>query len=483
MLAATSAVLFVSPAATAQTIADVCQPPAVRGVSDFTIDARSGDFEGKTRHGQGDVVRIVVFNKNPYVYEYRLVVESAPVPGPSPSDFLASFGLKFETPDTGAPKAAVEKADKTAKGAPPAAAVKPCPSAGALQDGTGSLIEALGAAVGEWKKVEAPLETASKAREKAGKAFDDPQATCSSLQNASTQLLAALSVFEFKPEELQKSLQVLTARAALQEDLIAKVAKEAPAACSAELQSARVSLAGARTEADKLSRNLTMAQEAVKGITAVKNTVETVLATPGAFVQVRSTGDFDEPTNVTVTLDRRVKKPDAPFATLVSRKINFGGRALFAVSGGWSVGWVRRLEYAARDGQPRNREGEPVGDADKAVPIAEEIENSMPRSGLALLGHARIAHLTKWGFSGIHGTLGLTPQSDNNATHGEVFLGGSLSFANELFFLSLGAYRGWQQTLEGTFYPGKALPEGTSTVPTGSDEKWGWGLGVSVRLR
>ena len=134
--------------ATAQTIADVCQPPAVPGVSDFTIDARNGDFEGRTRHGQRDVVRIVVVNKNPYLYEYRLAVESSPVPGPSPSDFLALFGLKFEAPDADAPKAAAEKADKTAKGAPPGAAAKPCPSAGALEDGTRSLIDALSLAVG-----------------------------------------------------------------------------------------------------------------------------------------------------------------------------------------------------------------------------------------------------------------------------------------------------------------------------------------------
>ena len=43
-----------------------------------------------------------------------------------------------------------------------------------------------------------------------------------------------MSKFEFKPEAAQKAIEVLNAEAVLQEDLISKVAKEAPQACSAE---------------------------------------------------------------------------------------------------------------------------------------------------------------------------------------------------------------------------------------------------------
>ena len=463
------------PAAGRAQVIDACTPTP--STPTLTIDARSGDVQGPTRFKRSDQLRVVVENKNPYLFEYRLTLEAAPVPGPSTGDFLALFGLKFETVDPEAVKKAAEKTTKAAAGAPS------CPSAGALSDGNDRLVQALRTATDEWKKVEAPLENASKAGEKATKVFNDANAVCSTLLSASTELLATLSKFEFKPGDVQKAIALLNAETIIQERLIADVAAKSGSACRDELDLARLSAAGAKAEGEKLTRNVTTAQDAAKSLTTTKTTVQTVLATPGAFVETRWTGDFDEPTNVTAKLERRVRKPEATFTEVGSRRLNFGGRALFAVSGGWSIGWVRRLEYAARDGQPRNEAGEPIGDPAKAVPIAEEVENSMPRGGLALLGHVRVADLSKGGLSGVHATLGLTPRTDNDGPIAEVFFGPSLSFANELFFVSFTAYRAWQQTLEASYYPGKALPEGTSTVPTGSDEKWGFGISVSLRLR
>lgn len=453
---------------------DLCQAPKESGTRDFEIDARTGAGRGRTRNGQHQQVRVVVINQNPYLFDYRLAIEQAAVPGPSIGDFLGLFGVKFDPPD---PKAATKPVQE-----PEAADVLPCPSAKALEHGTDRLIDSVQRASGEWQKLQGPFDTAIKAHEIAAKVFDDANATCGVLQTASAGFLSELEKFEFKPGPAKSALQTLNAEAVLQDNLIAKVANEQGGSCKQQVEGARLALAGATAEAGKLQQNLAAAQDASKRLQAVQTGVQNTLATPGAFTQTAWISDVDNPTDVTITLSRRARKQDAAFADVTTRKLNFGGRALFAVSGGWSLGWVRRVEFGPVDGQARDRNGIPAGDSTQAIPIAEEIESSLPRSGPALLGHVRLVPMDRW-LSGIHLTLGLSPQSDGDATRAEIFFGPSVSFADEMVFLSVTAYRGWQQTLEGTYYPGKALPPGSSTVPTGTDEEWGVGLSISFRIR
>lgn len=461
--------------AAAQPPAAVCSVAPEPGVRDFVIDARRGSLHGARHYRQNDQVRVVVVNKNPYLFEYRLSVEAAPVAGPNPADFLALFGVTFNPEEPAAKKPEGKAPPGTAPGVKPAATCAALPD---LVAGEAQISAAFDAMAAAWKNLNAVVKKGTEALDAAKPVFADAQVLCGTLRDASTTFALAVKDFKFEPKGTSDAMDVLRATATVQAERIAKVADDE--GCQDQLARFRLGVSGARAEAEKIAANLTKAAEAAKGVETAKKTVASVLANPESFTQVEWLPASLDPTDITLTLARRSVTPESTYATVVSTKLNVGGRARFAVSGGWAAGWVRRIDYIALDGQPLAADGKPAGDT--IVPIVGTSENSAVRSGPALLGHIRMAELRP-GYGALHATLGLTPQSDGSANRPEILAGLSWSFANETGFVSVLAYRGWRQRLEGSYYVGKALPEGSTTIPKALDEVWSIGVALSMRIK
>ena len=456
----------------------VCRATPIPNAQDYVVDAReSNRGAGRTRYRQKEQVRMVLVNRNPYLYQYRVSIEASPVAGPSPADFLALFGVSFNPAETG--KVAV--APKPAPlGVAPAMPAGFCSLTADLDKAGTAVASAFTDVVTVWDPTRDLVKKAETALETATKSFTDPRVACEPLYESSMTFISEVKDFTFSPKPVQNALDRLRRRTGDLADVVAQADKEA--ACLAEADRYRLLVAGATSETEKLAANLEAAVKAAKEIEAARTTVQAVLKNPESFTQTEWIPDSVEPTDVTIIVSRRELKPDAVFAKLFEKRLNFGGRALFAVSGGWATAWLRRVEYTAVDGQPRAADNTPIGDPLQIVPVVGTTEDSNTRSGPVILGHVRFLEFPA-GWGALHATLGVSPQSDGGTTNLEVFVGPAYSFANEMGFLTMGAYRGYQRRLEGSYYVNKPLPEGTTAIPTALDEHWRFGVSLSFRLK
>jgi hypothetical protein len=85
--------------------------------------------------------------------------------------------------------------------------------------------------------------------------------------------------------------------------------------------------------------------------------------------------------------------------------------------------------------------------------------------------------------SGFHASFGFAGNTANNGVNLEYFLGPSISFAEERFFLTLGAYNGRTEKLQKGFFVGRGLPTAITDVPVTRGRSWGLGLAVTVRFQ
>jgi hypothetical protein len=80
----------------------------------------------------------------------------------------------------------------------------------------------------------------------------------------------------------------------------------------------------------------------------------------------------------------------------------------------------------------------------------------------------------------LHMTAGFTYASDKIASNPEFLFGPSISFLKEQLFLTVGAYGGNQQTLQGNYTVGSAAPSGS--LPTIDKFHWKPGFAISWRV-
>lgn len=72
------------------------------GVTDFGIDAVTGEADTTTSFGQGALVRVVVRDVNPFAFRYSIQTKSATLPEPSPSQFFSALPMGLTIPTLGA---------------------------------------------------------------------------------------------------------------------------------------------------------------------------------------------------------------------------------------------------------------------------------------------------------------------------------------------------------------------------------------------
>jgi hypothetical protein len=88
----------------------------------------------------------------------------------------------------------------------------------------------------------------------------------------------------------------------------------------------------------------------------------------------------------------------------------------------------------------------------------------------------------KWGFSGLHWSLGITGKNDNKGTDIEYLVGPSASFLNDQLFLTVGGYAGKQQALDGNLFPGAEVPKDLAEIPVHKNYHWKLGFALTYKL-
>jgi hypothetical protein len=461
----------------------VCDPtPAPDPKNDFIIDAATGATTGRTKFSRADRTRIIIKNKNPFLYEYRLTIEEKAVEEPGLAAFLDLLPIGKGTFDT------AHASDKNA--ATSALAALKTPTANALAPAC-PLLEGLLTSENKLATSETTLKTTLDALTNAFNSTQDeynkgkvaltaPGAQCPGLCSDANTLLTTLRGYlaASKPpfEQFTTDAAKFTERANALHTNVADL-QENSAACAAPITNARLpQLADHYIEvATTLQKGLDKLNEGRKGLDNAAKSIEKVFVTANSFYEVRETGDFDVPTNVNIKLERKqVAQENAEFGKVIETKLNFGGGARFTLAGGLVASLLERPEYervsTVVSGQVVNIVGLKRTSSSRVLPV--------------IMLHTRLYDTRRNFIDGIHFSVGLTAKPNSEGTSAEFLIGPSLSFAEGRMFFTAGGYVGKKQELQGSFTVGSQIPKDfADELPISEHYVWKPGFALTYKIK
>jgi hypothetical protein len=177
---------------------------------------------------------------------------------------------------------------------------------------------------------------------------------------------------------------------------------------------------------------------------------------------------------VTIKLKRKpTGDKDAKLAEVSTWNLNFGGSARFTLSAG--------VAYS----QLENQTFERVQGVDSSGAVINKVgykRNSEGRTTPLVMLHTRF-----WSPETVpvdlHASFGLSAKIEDGETNAEYLTGLSFSLAEDRFFLTLGAYYGGVQRLEGGLAVGDKVPDDIATLPTRTEWHWKPGIALTLRIR
>lgn len=246
----------------------------------------------------------------------------------------------------------------------------------------------------------------------------------------------------------------------------------------------RADLADFEVVQKRLTSDLATAEKNVAAINAALSQAQP------AFFSLLEFGPYERPTDVFVKLSSRpAADPKATYAQLGEWKLNFGGAARFALAAGAAYSRLGTRTFERVHGFARDREGAIViedGDevSGQIVGIDEE---SNQRVGPLVMLHTRLgSRFRLFGSEHVrtafHLSFGLSAGIVDDDLTGNLLVGPSLSFAEERLFLTAGGYYGNNQTLGGNLFVGGLVPEEVTEIPVVREGHWKFGAAVTYRF-
>lgn len=449
-------------------------PPDV--TKDFIIDAIFGTTSGRTRFNKHDRARIIIRNKNPFLYDYRITIEDQPVEEAALAAFLKLLPIgegSFEKP---------KEPEKKVEAARNAKIANECPGVDSLLELEDNLSKSLA------DVISAKLKTLTKDFNATNAAYDKSNAVlisptvrcpqlCTEADTLQTNLNNYLTTTQDQVESLAEDLSKFKDRANSLKTTALFISTTSPKCAQAVADARLVELAGFYIDAGtKIQSKL---DELIKGRKVFADTaknISTVLSTENAFYSIYEKGDFDGPTNVRVKVETKNKaKADSEFVSLVEAKVNFGGGPRFALAGGFVFSNLEKPEYQRVPAVIN-------GATDHIVGLKE---NSNSRILPILILHARMFSRPNWKYvSGVHFSLGLTAKPDNEGTDPEFLVGPSISFIEERLFFTFGGYAGRKQELEGNLTLGQKIPtDFGDELPVSKHYVWKPGFAITYKIK
>lgn len=466
------------------------------------------------RFGKRDVVEVCLIDQNPFRYKYTLTSKSEPVAETVKVDDIKGL---FESPKEPTPaKGGGDEAAKEAKEA--ATAFKdqqqpPPKEAQAKADAErrkreqeqatcNAAWDQVAAFASNLKSVEGSVVTTladlKSQHERADKAYETqrdrlfatPQPSRATLETAAKAAIIAAREAPEPGADLDQRIRKLRADA---NELLGRLREFAD---TDPLCYLRFAEAWRLTLADAVHWSTTFPAEAEQAIAKYKKhqrdlvaqaqKIEDILGSPTAFEQCRAVGGFDQPNDVTFTATRTAKEEKATAKEIASLKLNFGGGARFVLATGVVV--APRLATTTFARVPSIKEvkeskpdpanpGQTITETmQKTIQIVGETEQSRDHLLITGLLHTRLGDIDPLDASWFV-TVG-------PASNGEIFVGGSVGFAESEVFLSAGFLRGKQDSLAGGFDTGDEIPETfEAELPIRKRWRWGFAVGLTVKIK
>lgn len=453
-----------------------CSPsPAPDEENDFIVNARTGETRGKTRFGKNARARIVITDKNPFLYEYRVTLKAVPIAEPAIAAFFGRFPLFAD--DLKSEQKKDSDSQKTVTATCPAELDKAIQverelAAEDSSSNPNTLRRQYLAEKGRYDAVAGEFKQAQDV-------LYSPNTSCPLLCSKATTIRATLQNYKPKLDDLGARLMEFKANVTLLQSRVNRLLQgpALPADCAEQLDGLRrLSLAYAET-ADSFEKGLTTITNGKKTFDAAVKTINDVFANPNAFYQVYTRGPFNAPTDVEVTVERRnLREESAAFVKVgETQTLNFGGGPRFALAGGVVASPLESVTF--------KRVPAVIGGRSTTIIGAENSSNS--RILPILMLHGRLLETPRLGFvSGVHFSLGITAKPNDEGTNVEYLVGPSLSFIEERLFLTIGGYAGRRQQLEGNLAPGQELPEAfKDDIPVNNRLVWKPGFALTYRFK
>lgn len=486
-----------------------CGPPA--GANDVVIDAAAGSFQGKVRFRLRDEATVRVKNMNRLIYTYQLTVDAKAVPEDGLALFLSSLpfsGNIVSPPDAkaGAAAASPAQAAQAAAGASGGAGAQTESAPGKrgktrceLEDDNFSQLR------GTIQKTSSDIENKNRDiltqvggltqayNDKLGKIKID-QNTMKGVGVPCDRLRSRVQEFIALVTDLENNLPVASARDNVKslKNLIAEQAahlreyrKNSSPQCFSFvlfwLQTYEEQLTEAQATVDMVSKKIDEIETGRNSLITQREAVRDTLSRPDAFFMEQVVGPFDVPTNVTLKLEEKESaKADAKLATLVTRDLNFGGRARFAVSAG--IAYSPLEDQTFKIVQSSMTQTASGSDSATSVKKVGYDKNSSSRTTPLVLIHTRLLSIGNSSVD-LHVSFGLSAKIQDNSATAEYLAGFSLSLAEDRFFLTVGGYYGTVQKLGGGFSPGDPVPPDVTELPVTKDKHLKPGFALSYRIK
>lgn len=475
--AGTSAAVELAPQGGVANACPGCLPyPQMDESKDFIISARTGETRGKTRFGRTERARIIVVDKNPFLYEYRVTLKAIPIVESAIPAFFGGFQLFAEqlNPKTDEEQKETKAVKESDLSCPTLDTVKKVEALLAAEDSSvdeNSLRKLYTTNQVEYGRIAAQFKTAQDV-------LRSPNASCSTLCGTATGIRATLQNYKPGLQELGDRITVFKARAVfLQAEVNQLQGLDLDPGCAGLLDRYRTLAAGYMKTAETFEKGLATITAGKKTFDEAVKTINNVFANPNAFYQVYTRGPFGTPTDLEVTVERRsLLEESAKFAKVSETEtLNFGGGARFAIAGGVVASPFETVTY--------KRVPAIVGG--RATTIIGEENSSNSRILPILMLHGRLFDMPDSSyFSGLHFSLGVTAKPNDEGTNVEWLIGPSVSFAGERLFLTVGGYAGRRQQLQGNLTPGQELPEEfKDDIPINNRLVWKPGFALTYRFK
>jgi len=471
-------------------------PPA--GVSQFIVDMNSATTVGARHYKLNDQVQIVIRNKNPFLYRYRIQIDEIELPEDALSlitGLLKSDAIEEPEKETTAPTEESPSRDTMTF---EILRTEDCRN---LRDAREKLEigEAARNLSNQEEKVDGILKSLTEAiqqRRNGSRSLKgslvEKNATCeqiagSVMKLAETESLSAdLSALEKEVGELGKLITIYEVRL---EDFADELNRLEDICPENQINLARKS---AKDTHDRAQKAITKFQEeisakktAVDELSEERRTILNIINNRNNFVSTTVVGKYSQRTQVTVRIwIKEIDDKDFPKTPEIEEELFFG-RPRFAAAVGAAFSGLQTTKYDVVRGFEADQSGELVLDDNGDRNLTNVVglkEDSDERVTPMVIFHTRIGEGDSI-FSGYHLSFGLTGNLADGGVDVEYLAGVSFSFAEERFFVTLGGYNGRVQSLQQGFYVGRALGDDLSSVPVREDREWSWVVGLSYKFR
>jgi hypothetical protein len=480
----------------------------------FVVDASTGktywhdsgatpvDNENRTRFSKGDRVRVIVINKNPFLFKYNISIQETTITEDALAPFFKVFSPIF-------PATAAEKKDVIRLADFPLR-TENCPTekiknAKLAYESLRNEIHNLNVQIEDvittnptsdflvLKRKYAPISveyntavstTFRRTKAQAGTTL------CATLCSTANHLATTLSAYNPEPDFkiFQTSVEDLKAQADSINGKINEFISSYPECQPLEggfsvLQDVQRQIKNFYKTVSSVLDELDKMRKGNEAFVKMRDTLNTLASQPDLLQEQRIIGPYNDPTNVTVKVEfRGVSAPDTDaFKPLAEAKLNFGGDKRFALSGGVAYGFLDRPEYKAILGFERDQQGTLVSGQTAPVSVVGVTDSTRRRIGPILMLNTR---LTNYRDTNLFFSLGINGTSDNTGVNIDYLIGPSVNVLDRKLFLTYGLYGGRVQRLNEGLYLGLKVPDATTPEKlVRKDFVWKSGFALTYKIK